>query len=118
VPHANAASIPPNLSITYNVTIANSTQTVYNNQFEDSDGILDLELIPMSRSNVTQHFITSGPDLIDREAVATDGVSHIQGPVLVDKGNYSIQVSIIAKSRNPLPSPISDTFILPSLGGQ
>jgi plastocyanin len=117
VPHASAATIPPDLSITYNVTISNSTKTLYKNQFEDSDGILDLELIPTSKSNITQHFVSWGPDLIDNEAVASDGVYHVQGPVLVDNGTYNIQVSIVAKSGNLPASPITDTFALPSSGG-
>jgi plastocyanin len=51
VPNDNVTTIPPTLSITYNVTIADSTGTpLYSNQFEDSDGILDLELIPTSSS--------------------------------------------------------------------
>jgi plastocyanin len=54
VPKDNVTAIPPTLSITYNVTIANSTDTLYSNQFEDSDGILDLELIPSSRSSSNQ----------------------------------------------------------------
>jgi plastocyanin len=47
VPHSNVVSLPPTLSVTYNVDIvdANGT-TLYSNQFDDSDGILDLELIP------------------------------------------------------------------------
>jgi plastocyanin len=49
VPHENVTTIPPSLSITYNVTIVDSNGTqLYSNQFEDSDGILDLELIPAS----------------------------------------------------------------------
>ena len=51
VPNDNVATIPPTLSITYSVTIADSTgTTLYSNQFDDSDGILDLELVPSSRS--------------------------------------------------------------------
>jgi hypothetical protein len=65
VPKSNATTILSSLSITYNVTIANSTTTLYSNQFEDSDGILDLELVPSSASNHTQHFVTWGPDLTD-----------------------------------------------------
>jgi hypothetical protein len=39
------------LSITYNVAIADTNGTeLYSGQFDDSDGILDLELIPSSRS--------------------------------------------------------------------
>ena len=61
VPNDNVTSIPPSLSITYNVTIADSTGTsIYSNQFADSDGILDLELIPSNRSlsslNQTYHY--------------------------------------------------------------
>jgi hypothetical protein len=49
VPHDNVTTIPPSLSLTFNVTIVDSTGThPYSNQFEDSDGILDLELIPAS----------------------------------------------------------------------
>lgn len=116
VPHADAATIPPNLSLTYNVTIANSNGTLYTNQFEDSDGILDLELVPFSKSNSTKHFVSWGPDLTDREGVASDGAYHIQGPVLVDNNPYTIQVSIIAKSRSELAAPISDTFVLLPVG--
>lgn len=44
VPNDNVTTIPPTLSITYNVTIADSSgATLYSNQFDDSDGILDLE---------------------------------------------------------------------------
>ncbi len=116
VPHASAAKIPPNLSITFGVTIANSTQTLFTHQFEDSDGILDLELVPTSKSNFTQHFTTWGPDLLNNEAVASDGTYHVQGPVLVDNSLYTIRVSIIAISRTLLPSPITDTFVLPPVG--
>src|SRR5918994_3499061 len=53
VPNDNVTTtIPPSLSITYNVAIADSTGTeLYSGQFDDSDGILDLELIPSSRSS-------------------------------------------------------------------
>jgi plastocyanin len=51
VPNDNVTTIPPSLSITYNVAIADSNGTeLYSGQFDDSDGILDLELIPSSRS--------------------------------------------------------------------
>jgi plastocyanin len=51
VPKDSVTTIPPTLSITYSVTIADSTgTTLYSNQFDDSDGILDLELVPSSRS--------------------------------------------------------------------
>ena len=51
VPKDSVTTIQPTLSITYSVTIADSTgTTLYSNQFDDSDGILDLELVPSSRS--------------------------------------------------------------------
>jgi plastocyanin len=54
VPNDNVTTIPPSLSITYNVTIANSNGTqLYSNQFDDSDGILDLELIPSSSRSLS-----------------------------------------------------------------
>src|SRR5215210_1472345 len=80
VPNDNVTTIPPSLSITYSVTIADSNGTMlYSNQFDDSDGILDLELIPsssrsLSSSNQTTttsssnqttaaNFVSWGPDL-------------------------------------------------------
>src|SRR5215218_9288424 len=60
VPHDNVTTIPPSLSITYSVTIADSNGTMlYSNQFDDSDGILDLELIPSSRSLLSSNQTTT-----------------------------------------------------------
>jgi plastocyanin len=118
VPKSNVTAIPPTLSITFNVTIANSTDTLYSNQFDDSDGILDLELIPSSRtlSNQTApHFLTWGPDLTDQEGVASDGTYHVQGPVMVNNDDYTISVSIVAIDDVNQPVPPSDNFLLPSL---
>jgi plastocyanin len=137
VPHDNVTPIPPTLSITYSVTIADSTgTTLYSNQFDDSDGILDLELIPSSRSlsssnqtssanqtmttssssNQTQpNFISWGPDLTDQEGVASDGVYHIRGPVLTESEDYTITVSIASIDNAAQPQPPSDSFLLPSV---
>ena len=138
VPHDNVTTIPPTLSITYSVTIADSTgTTLYSNQFGDSDGILDLELIPSSRSlsssnqtssanqtmttsssssNQTQpNFISWGPDLTDQEGVASDGVYHIRGPVLTESEDYTITVSIASIDNAAQPQPPSDSFLLPSV---
>jgi plastocyanin len=136
VPNDNATTIPPSLSITYNVTIADSTGTeLYSNQFEDSDGILDLELIPTSsdRSSLSNqtggataaatnqtggaaqpHFVTWGPDLTDQEGVASDGAYHVQGPVLTENQDYTITVSITSIDNAVQSQPPSDDFILPS----
>jgi plastocyanin len=118
VPQDNVTAIPPTLSITYNVTITNSTDTLYSNQFEDSDGILDLELIPSSRSSspnqTASQFVTWGPDLTDQEGVASDGTYHVQGPVLVKNDNYTISVSIVQIDDTAQSLPPSDDFLLPS----
>src|SRR5215210_6077237 len=94
VPNDNVTTIPPSLSITYSVTIADSNGTMlYSNQFDDSDGILDLELIPSSsrsltsassssnQTTTTPNFVSWGPDLTDQQGVASDGAYHVQGPV-------------------------------------
>src|SRR5919106_2879732 len=140
VPHDNVTTIPPTLSITYSVTIADSTgTTLYSNQFEDSDGILDLELIPTSSSRSSPlsnqtggggasnqttssnqtaqppHFITWGPDLTDQEGVASDGAYHVQGPVMTENEDYTITVSITSIDNAVQSQPLSDDFILPSV---
>lgn len=43
-------SLPPPLELIYNVSISNSTDIIYNHQFSDIDGILDLEIIPISKT--------------------------------------------------------------------
>lgn len=129
-------SFPPTSTITYNVTISNSTKPLYSHTYEDDDGILDLELIPthklpltsaiatpnnttkMSSNNSTtmspsQQFTTWGPDFIGQEAVHTTGTFHIRGPMLIHNTPYSIQVSIIGKDNQILQSPVSETFVLP-----
>jgi plastocyanin len=47
IPHK--VTLPPPLDMTYNVTIYNGTMdnAIYNRQFGDIDGILDLEIIPV-----------------------------------------------------------------------
>ena len=127
VPNENVTTIPPSLSITYNLVIANSNGTMlYSNQFDDSDGILDLELIPSSRSLSNQttssssnqttasNFVSWGPDLTDQEGVASDGVYHVQGPVMTENDDYTITVSITGVDNAAQPQPLSDEFLLPS----
>ena len=136
---ANVTAIPPTLSITYNVTIVDSNGTqLYSNQFDDSDGILDLELVPtssnrssLSSSSANQttggtgteggqqqqppHFVTWGPDLTDQEGVASDGAYHVQGPVLTENEDYTITVSIVSIDNTAQPQLPSDDFLLPSV---
>ena len=154
VPHSNVISIPPTLSITYGVSISDANGTrLYANQFDDSDGILDLELIPTrglssfqsaaaanqtagagtaaaanqtSSSSVVgapggsaspRQFITWGPDLTDQTGVASDGVYHVQGPVMTKNENYIITVSILSIGNTVMSGQPSDVFMLPSSGG-
>jgi plastocyanin len=127
IPHDNVITIPPTLSITYSVSIAGSNgTTMYSNQFDDSDGILDLELIPSIRSlpsNQTSssnqtaalNFVSWGPDLTDQTGVASDGAYHIQGPVLTQNEDYTINVSIVSVGNAAQPQQPSDAFLLPSV---
>lgn len=129
VPHENVTTIPPSLSITYSVTIASSNGTMlYSNQFDDSDGILDLELIPsssrslsstnqrtLSNQTTAPNFVSWGPDLTDQEGVASDGAFHVQGPVMTENEDYTITVSITSVANAAQPQPLSDDFLLPSV---
>jgi plastocyanin len=114
---------PPAISLTYNVTILNSTgKPLYSHTYDDSDGVLDLELVPIHKNiqsgkNTTatseKQFTTWGPDFIGQEQFNSDGVFHISGPVIVQNSPYSIVVSIISSSNRDLSHPISETFALP-----
>ena len=133
VPHSNVISIPPTLSITYGVTVVDANGTrLYSNQFDDSDGILDLELIPSrglssyqaaaasnqtaaaTSSQAPPQFVTWGPDLTDQTGVASDGVYHVQGPVLTKNETYTITVSIASIGNTMVAGQPSDSFMLPA----
>ena len=104
--------IPPANAITYEVTILNlAGRPVFSHKYDDTDGILDLEVIPTHRYNSSQ-FITWGPDFRSQEAVQSTGTFHIQGPMLVENSPYSIRVAIIDKDNSVLSNPITDTFDL------
>jgi plastocyanin len=122
---------PPVISLTYNVTLLNSTgKPLYSHTYDDSDGILDLELVPIHKNiqsgpntatlaTSQKQFTTWGPDFIGQEDFNADGVFHISGPILVQNSPYSVAVSIVASSNRILPHPISETFALPAvIGGQ
>jgi plastocyanin len=116
-------TFPPLNDIVYNITLLNSTgKALYSHTYLDSDGILDLELIPAHKlplsknstsASTAQQFTTWGPDFIGQDPVHTTGTFHISGPMLIQKSPYSIQVSIIGKDNTIFPSPVSETFALP-----
>ena len=121
------------------VAILNSTKPLYSHNYDDSDGILDLELVPThklsmssaktSSNNVTStesnnattnatitgQFTTWGPDFIGQSPFHTTGTFHIRGPVLVENSPYSKQVSIVGKDDKVVSTPISETFLLPPI---
>jgi hypothetical protein len=113
------------VTLTYDVTILNSTgKPLYSHTYDDSDGILDLELIPILKNiqsttaataTSQKQFTTWSPDFIGQEEFNNDGV--FSGPVLVQNLPYSIAVSIVASSNRELTQPISDTFALPPTTG-
>ncbi|HJT47178.1 MAG TPA: hypothetical protein VJ729_03265 [Nitrososphaeraceae archaeon] len=94
---------PPAISLTYNVTILNSTgKTLYSHTYDDSDGVHDLEFVPIHKDTIQsginntagaslkKQFTTWGADFIGQEQFNNDGVFHISGPVLVENAPYSI----------------------------
>ncbi|HEY0579095.1 MAG TPA: hypothetical protein VGC75_00155, partial [Candidatus Nitrosocosmicus sp.] len=105
-------NIPPTTGITYNVAILNSDKKlVYSKNFDDADGILDLDLVP-SHNNATQ-FTSWGPDFISQGLqFQSSGTYHIKGPVLVENSPYYITISVVSLNGQPLPNDISDTFVL------
>jgi plastocyanin len=129
-------SVPPVLALTYNVTVVDSHgKPMFNQMFDDSDGILDLELVPMksntSSSNSSSNansttstssssnsnnssFISWGPDFIGQEAFRTTGAFHIQGPIMVKDALYGLKVAIVARDHSILSPPASDVFALPA----
>jgi plastocyanin len=105
-------AIPPANALTYEVTILNlAGRPVFSHRYDDTDGILDLEIIPTHRYNSSQ-FITWGPDFRSQEAVQSTGTFHIQGPLLVENSPYTIRVAIVAKDNSVLSTPASDIFTL------
>jgi plastocyanin len=82
-------TLPPSDSITYNVTIFNLTAPVYKHQFVDTDGILDLEIIPIKRTiTIPASFST---DHIGNNTMTT--ILKSRGIELSSNSNSSIQSS-------------------------
>jgi hypothetical protein len=112
---SKTVKFPPVVSLTYNLTLLDSIgKPLYSHTYDDGNGILDLELVPIRKNtqsttaiNATtatadaasqKQFTTGGPDFIGQEESNTDGVFHISGPVIVQNSPYSIVVSTTASS--------------------
>jgi hypothetical protein len=107
---------PPTIALTYNVTISNASsgKALFSHKYDDSDGILDLELVPIHAGKNTSQFMTWGPDFIGQEAIQNTGTFHIKGPILIENSPYAVNVKITAKDNTELSPPIGDSFIFPT----
>jgi plastocyanin len=86
--------------LTYNVTMTNSTGTVFSETFVTSGESLPLELI----SSNTNETISYGPDF------SSTGTYHVEGPILAGNQEYTIAVEISAINFRPPENPIRDEF--------
>lgn len=106
-------NIPPTAAITYQVTMANSSSKLFSYSFDDTDGILDLELVPQAAAatstNTANQFVTWGPDFAGQEGFGSTGTFHVQGPFTSGDNPYSITVTALSTDNNLLDN-ISDTF--------
>jgi hypothetical protein len=94
----------------YKVSITKDAAPVWSKQFHDHDGNLILQIKPSpSGSNL----VTGGTE--DPGRLMT-GPYVVEGPILIEAGKYSISAQIVGIEFNPLPSPLSDNFILQVLG--
>ena len=109
-------TFPPDIALTYNVSllIASTGRVLFNDKYDDSDGILDLELVPSHAGENASHFVTWGPDFIGQKAINNDGTFHIKGPILIENVPYAIDVQITAKDNNEILPPVRDQFVLPN----
>lgn len=108
-------TLPPAQDLGYNVTLLDSKGSpLFSHSYLDSDGILDLELVPI-KTNTTKttfnNFTTWGPDFSSQEAFRTTGTFHIKGPVLIQDSQYGVKVDIVSLDNNKLSS-IGDIFVI------
>ena len=99
-------SLPPSLELTYNVTIFNSTDEVYNREFGDIDGVLDLEIIPINKMNPLMQV---GPDSANTTAeFVRDNLSNDSDST----GNSLLSRSTIQTTTSgpDISSPITGTY--------
>jgi plastocyanin len=108
-------SIPPDIAVSYGISLSDSNGKLFTQQLDDKDGILDLELVSQSHAQsglaLGQQFTTWGPDFLGEEGYGNTGTFHIQGPILKDNGQYFITITMLDKDDVPLTN-VSDTFAL------
>jgi plastocyanin len=95
--------------LTYNVTMMNSTDTVFSETFVTSGESLPLELVSNNNSNET---ISYGPDF------SSTGTYHVEGPFLKGNEEYRITVEISAINASPPENPIRDEFTLRTVANE
>jgi plastocyanin len=114
IPHK--VKLPPTLDMTYNITIYNGTMdnAIYNREFGDIDGILDLELIPVKGIEGVPEQIKE-VDIINNNATnyEKEGKGNIttfakQEPEKIELGNNKNDVAMLS---NTSSIPLSKSTI-------
>lgn len=102
------ASISPGKidHLDYGISITKDGNQIWSKQFHDHDGNLTLQIKPSTSGSVIATGGTEGP------GQSTTGPYIVEGPLLIQDGNYSISAQIVGIEFNPLPSPLSDIFNL------
>src|ERR1051325_10821799 len=106
----NIMTIPPTTAISYQVTVSDASGKLVTRNFDDTDGILDLELVPQGATHSvaqSQQFVTWGPDFAGEEGHGSTGTFHIQGPFMVAGHQYSVTVTALFRDNTQL-SNVSD----------
>ena len=111
----NIMTIPPTTAITYKVTVSDASGKLVTRNFDDTDGILDLELVPQgaTQNNAapSQQFVTWGPDFAGEEGHSSTGTFHIQGTFMNAGHQYSVTVTALSRDDKQLDN-VSDTFFI------
>lgn len=119
-------SLPPDTAITYQVDISNAKGKVFSQQFDDRDGILDLELVAdghvssgiaaleQQHQLLQQQVVSWGPDFLGEEGYGSTGTFHLQVPTLSGNSHYFITITVLDRDDVPA-SNVSDTFAVPLL---
>ena len=95
----------------YKVIISKNGDEVWNKQFHDHDGNLELQITPSEGS----FSVTGGKEV----GSSSTGAFMVSGPVFMDNGNYEISGQIVGIEFNPLSTPLVDNFnieVVPEFG--